>query len=143
MVAGILEKIAQMTLFLNSTEQSYKRLGQMKAPKYISWSKENRSQLVRIPAAADEYKRVELRSADPQSNPYIAFTLMIRACLLGIENKLPLPAPVNLNLFSTEKLKAPGLEKLPDSLQAAKEIAKKDDWLKNNLPARILEIYCK
>ena len=143
MVAGILEKIAQMTLFLNSTEQSYKRLGQMKAPKYISWSKENRSQLVRIPAAADEYKRVELRSADPQSNPYIAFTLMIRACLFGIENKLPLPAPVNLNLFSTEKLKAPGLEKLPDSLQAAKEIAKKDDWLKNNLPARILEIYCK
>ena len=143
MVAGILEKIAQMTLFLNSTEQSYKRLGQMKAPKYISWSKENRSQLVRIPAAADEYKRAELRSADPQSNPYIAFTLMIRACLFGIENKLPLPAPVNLNLFSTEKLKAPGLEKLPDSLQAAKEIAKKDDWLKNNLPARILEIYCK
>lgn len=143
MVAGILEKIAQMTLFLNSTEQSYKRLGQMKAPKYISWSKENRSQLVRIPAAADEYKRVELRSADPQSNPYIAFTLMIRACLFGIENKLPLPAPVNLNLFSTEKLKAPGLEKLPDSLQAAKEIARKDDWLKNNLPARILEIYCK
>ena len=143
MVAGILEKIAQMTLFLNPTEQSYKRLGQMKAPKYISWSKENRSQLVRIPAAADEYKRVELRSADPQSNPYIAFTLMIRACLFGIENKLPLPAPVNLNLFSTEKLKAPGLEKLPDSLQAAKEIAKKDDWLKNNLPARILEIYCK
>ncbi len=143
MVAGILEKIAQMTLFLNSTEQSYKRLGQMKAPKYISWSKENRSQLVRIPAAADEYKRVELRSADPLSNPYLAFALMIRACLLGIENKLPLPAPVNLNLFSTEKLKAPGLEKLPDSLQAAKEIAKKDDWLKNNLPARILEIYCK
>lgn len=143
MVAGILEKIAQMTLFLNSTEQSYKRLGQMKAPKYISWSKENRSQLVRIPAAADEYKRVELRSADPQSNPYIAFTLMIRACLFGIENKLPLPDPVNLNLFSTEKLTAPGLEKLPDSLQAAKEIAKKDDWLKNNLPARILEIYCK
>lgn len=143
MVAGILEKIASMTLFLNPTEDSYRRLGQMKAPKYISWSKENRSQLVRIPAAVDEYQRIELRSADPLSNPYLAFALMIRACLYGIQNKLPLPAPVNLNLFSTDEAGKAGLEKLPDSLTAAKEIAAKDDWLKNNLPARILEIYCK
>ena len=143
MVAGILEKVAQMTLFLNPAEDSYRRLGQMKAPKYISWSKENRSQLVRIPAAVDEYKRIELRSADPAANPYIAFTLMIRACLYGIENKLQLPAPVDLNLFAADKARTAGLAKLPESLKAAKEIATKDNWLSTCLPARILEIYCK
>ena len=35
-----------MTLFLNPLESSYLRLGQMKAPGYVSWSAENRSQLV-------------------------------------------------------------------------------------------------
>ena len=54
-IAGILEKSRDMTLFLNPTEASYRRLGQNKAPKYISWSHENRSQLVRIPAAGGEY----------------------------------------------------------------------------------------
>ena len=65
-IAGILEKSRDMTLFLNPTEASYRRLGQNKAPKYISWSHENRSQLVRIPAAGGEYRRAELRSPDPE-----------------------------------------------------------------------------
>lgn len=64
MMGGILNTISDMTLFLNPTAQSYHRLGADKAPKYISWSTDNRSQLIRIPAAAGEYRRVELRSPD-------------------------------------------------------------------------------
>ena len=59
-IAGILDKISEMTLFLNPLENSYERFGQNKAPLYISWSKENRSQLVRVPAALGEYQRVKL-----------------------------------------------------------------------------------
>lgn len=55
-IAGILDKISEMTLFLNPLENSYERFGQNKAPLYISWSKENRSQLVRVPAALGEYR---------------------------------------------------------------------------------------
>ncbi len=51
MIAGVLEKAVEMTLFLNPTDASYKRFGSDKAPGYVSWSSENRSQLVRIPAA--------------------------------------------------------------------------------------------
>ena len=69
MIAGILDKIEEMTVFLNPTENSYKRFGHSKAPGYISWSDENRSQLVRIPAAVGEYRRAELRSPDPTANP--------------------------------------------------------------------------
>lgn len=50
-MAGILTHAADMTAFLNRTEDSYRRFGVSKAPRYISWSSENRSQLIRIPAA--------------------------------------------------------------------------------------------
>ena len=76
MIAGVLDKVADMTAFLNPVEQSYERLGSHKAPRYISWSSENRSQLIRVPAATGEYKRAELRSADPEVNPYLVFALL-------------------------------------------------------------------
>lgn len=62
MIAGVLDKVEDMTAFLNPTDNSYRRFGQSKAPGYISWSEENRSQLVRIPAAVGKYRRAELRS---------------------------------------------------------------------------------
>ncbi|MEE1199621.1 MAG: glutamine synthetase family protein, partial [Christensenellales bacterium] len=65
MIAGVLDKIVEMTAFLNPTKASYQRFGAHKAPGYVSWSSENRSQLVRIPAAVGEYRRAELRSPDP------------------------------------------------------------------------------
>ena len=51
MIAGILEHVPEITVFLNPTEESYDRLGRDKAPRFVSWSSENRSQLVRVPAA--------------------------------------------------------------------------------------------
>ena len=90
-IAGILDKISEMTHFLNPLENSYERFGQNKAPLYISWSKENRSQLVRVPAALGEYQRVELRSPDPSTNTYLAFALIIYAVLDGIRNKQSSP----------------------------------------------------
>ena len=143
MIAGILEKVVPMTVFLNPTEDSYARLGQMKAPRFVSWSRENRSQLVRIPAAEKEYLRAELRSPDPSANPYIAFALMIWAGLYGIKNGPPLPAPVDLNLYQADKATTDGLQKLPDTLERAKAAAKSDAWIGEYLPEMIRELYCK
>ena len=50
-MAGILRHVREITAFLNPTEESYLRLGEKKAPRYVTWSPENRSQLIRIPAA--------------------------------------------------------------------------------------------
>ena len=143
MIAGVLDKIVPMTVFFNPVDASYERLGQRKAPRFVSWSRENRSQLVRIPAAAKEYRRAELRSPDPAANPYIAFTLMIRAGLYGAEKGLSLPAPVDLNLYQAESAKTDALTRLPDTLAKAKAAAKGDEWLKTMLPAEILNAYCK
>ena len=142
MIAGILENVTPMTAFLNPTENSYKRLGQNKAPCYISWSPENRSQLIRIPAAVGEYRRAELRSPDPSANPYLAFSLMIYAGLYGIEHKLELPEPANINLFRADKETLAGFQKLPDSIQIARQTAAVNEFIRSHIPERILNIYC-
>lgn len=142
MIAGVLDKACAMSVFLSPTENSYKRLGQMKAPRYVSWSFENRSQLVRIPAAEKEYRRAELRSADPTSNPYIAFTLMIYAGLYGIENRLKLPASVNVNLYKADESVSKALRPLPRDLFEARNAAKSDPFIISRIPEMIRRIYC-
>ena len=142
MIAGILDKAEEMTAFLNPTENSYKRFGINKAPGYISWSSENRSQLIRIPAAEGEYHRAELRSPDPAANPYLAFTLLIYAGLYGIENKLALPDAANFNLYKADKETLSKYKKLPENLDAARKAAASSDFIKACIPAKILDIYC-
>ena len=142
-IAGILDKTEEMTLFLNPTENSYKRFGKSKAPGYISWSSENRSQLVRIPAAIGEYRRAELRSPDPTANPYLAFTLMIYAGLYGLNNKLDMPNAANINLYKTDTEELKKFKKLPENLCSACKIASSSNFIRTHVPAAILDIYCK
>ena len=141
-IAGVLTHVQSMTAFLNPTEQSYQRLGKNKAPSYLSWSCENRSQLIRIPAAADEYRRMELRSADPMANPYLTFTLIIYAALDGIEKQLPLSEPCDVNLFKADAQFLSTLDRLPASLAAANSAAAGSSFIRAHVPAQVLDIYC-
>ncbi len=138
MLAGILAHVAEMTAFLNPCEESYKRLGRDKAPKYITWSHENRSQLVRIPAAKGEYRRLELRSPDPTVNPYVAYALLIRAAMDGIENGLEPPEPQNVNLYIAPESVTKQLKLLPGSYEAAAELARNSEFIKQNIPLGFL-----
>ena len=142
MIAGVLDKVVEMTAFLNPTEDSYKRFGMDKAPGYVSWSSENRSQLVRIPAAVGEYRRAELRSPDPMANPYLAFTLMIYAALNGLENKLDLPEAANINLYKADAETLEKFKRLPSSLSDACKVAAASEFIKKHIPTAILDIYC-
>lgn len=142
MLAGILSTVADMTVFLNPTKQSFHRLGFNKAPKYISWSSENRSQLIRIPAATGEYRRAELRSPDPLANPYIAYTLLIYAGLYGIQNKLELPEPANVNLFTADAETLANYKTLPLSLAEARKRAFDSSFVRDHLPLSLIEYFC-
>ena len=142
MIAGVLDKVVEMTAFLNPTEDSYKRFGMDKAPGYVSWSSENRSQLVRVPAAVGEYRRAELRSPDPMANPYLAFTLIIYAALNGLENKLDLPEAANINLYKADAETLARFKKLPESLSDACKVAAASEFIKKHIPTAILDIYC-
>ena len=142
MIAGVLDKVVDMTAFLNPTEASYQRFGNHKAPGYVSWSSENRSQLVRIPAAVGEYRRAELRSPDPLANPYLAFALMIYAALSGLESRQPLPEAANINLYKADAQTLSRFRKLPETLNAACRFAAESEFIKAHIPAAILDIYC-
>lgn len=143
MIAGILAYIQDFTVFLNPLERSYERFGSNKAPKYISWSSENRSQLIRIPAATGEYRRAELRSPDPATNPYLAYALLIYAGLDGIQNKLDLPPVSDVNLYTADERILKQYRMLPASLAEAKAAALKSKFIAKHLPEPIIDIYCK
>lgn len=142
MIAGILDKASEMTLFLNPLENSYERFGQDKAPRYISWSSENRSQLVRVPAALGEYRRAELRSPDPAANSYLAFALLIYASMYGIKENLELPEPADLNLFKAPIEVLANFRQLPGNLPVACQEAKNSSFIKECIPKAITELYC-
>ena len=134
-MAGVLEHTVEMTAFFNPVAASYKRLGEKKAPKYVTWSHENRSQLIRIPAVKSEsHRRIELRSPDPAANPYIAYALIIYAGLDGIKRGLKPAAPCNCDLFTADSAVTDSLTNLPDTIEKARNIAKNSEFIKRVLP---------
>lgn len=133
-MAGILRHVREITAFLNPTEESYLRLGEKKAPRYVTWSPENRSQLIRIPAARGDAVRFELRSPDPGANPYIAYALLIYAGLEGIRTESSLCPPVNVNLFTAGPEVTDSLETLPANLPEALELARRSPLVARYMP---------
>jgi len=140
-IAGILSKTPEITLFLNPIENSYDRFGKFEAPKYVSWSHQNRSQLVRIPAAIAENVRMELRSPDTALNPYIAFALILSAGLDGIESKMPLPPAIDADLYTADDSITKSLTPLPDSFEKSVFLAKSSDFAKGVLGGELFSQY--
>lgn len=130
-ISGVLSRIREITAFLNTTTNSYKRLGMGYAPKYVDWSFENRGQLVRISGTVGTTPRIELRSADAACNPYIAFKLILAAGIEGIDSG-------NCSLLDKTMKNgsaATGFELLPMTPEEAVEAAEKSDFVRRNLPA--------
>ena len=142
-IAGILTRIREMTVFLNPAEESYRRFGSCKAPGYVSWSAENRSQLIRVPAAEGEYRRAELRSPDSLCNPYLAFALLIRAAMEGIARDLQLPPAADLNLYTAPEEIRAGYRQLPESLTAAANAAAASGFIAASLPETVIRHFTR
>jgi len=132
-IAGVLDKILDITAFANPILNSYARFGAFEAPKYVSWSHQNRSQLIRIPAATGEHSRMELRSPDPSCNPYLTFALVLHAGLDAIENRLELSKPTDINLYNADIDHLKNIKALPNNLKQALDILAESDFVKNNL----------
>ena len=140
-IAGILNRIREITVFLNPLTNSYDRFGKLSAPKFVTWSYQNRSQLIRIPAADGIYSRMELRSSDPSCNPYYVFALLIYAGLEGINNKLKLKPPANVNLYEADEETLKTYETIPDTLEKAIECAMSSEFVAKCVPKRTLGKY--
>jgi len=124
-ISGILNRIPEMTAFLNPVTNSYERFGVGYAPSEINWSFNNNAPLIRVPRVAGVPPCIELRSADAACNPYIAFNLILSAGFEGMRNK--------------EKFK--GESALPESLETALKYAEKSDFIKSVLDDKTLESF--
>ena len=142
-LAGLMNHLEEMTLFLNPDVSSYERIGKRKAPKYITWSAYNRTQAIRIPATKSKNIRLELRSPDPCCNPYLAFALIIYAGLDGIERNLKAPVEVNVNLYQAKDDITSQLKAIPDSIRKASNITRESEFIAEYIPEKIIEAYLK
>ena len=141
-VAGILQRAAEMTIFCNPLTNSFQRLGEFEAPKYITWSHQNSRPLITVPLSEDSTAhRFKLRAFDGCINPYIVFALLIHAGLDGIEHRMVLQPPVNKNLFRPGEAEGLGLEMLPATLEEAVAIAEESDFLHKVLPEELSRRY--
>ncbi|MMZ60966.1 Glutamine synthetase [compost metagenome] len=91
--------------------------------------------MVRIPASRGLSTRIEVRNPDPAANPYLAPAVMLKAGLDGIKNNLPLPAPVDRNIYvmTEEELIEEGIPNLPANLKESL-----DEMLRSELVAEAL-----
>ncbi|MGN1125259.1 MAG: type I glutamate--ammonia ligase [Candidatus Gastranaerophilaceae bacterium] len=121
-IGGMLKNIKGITAVTNPTVNSYKRIVPgYEAPVYLAWSLANRSALLRVPAKRGNATRVELRSPDPSCNPYLAFAVILGACVDGIKNEINPPKQVEANIFAltSAERKRKKIDSLPGSLVEA------------------------
>lgn len=144
-LAGQLAHIRGMTAVLNPLVNSYRRLVPgYEAPVYVSWARQNRSALIRVPAVRSgrtAATRIELRCPDPACNPYLAYASMLAAGIDGIVNEMDLPEPVEENLyhFSEADLERRNVKTLPSTLGEAVAELSKDEVIKEALGEHVFE----
>ena len=143
-IGGIMKHIAAITAIANPLVNSYKRLVPgYEAPVYVAWSMRNRSPLIRIPAQTGTTQRIELRSPDSATNPYLAIAVCLAAGLDGIRNQIEPPASVEGNIFamSEEEREKAGIKYLPTSLAEAIDGLEQDALIREVLGEHISRKY--
>ena len=144
-IAGQLAHARALCALVAPLVNSYKRFTPgFEAPVAISWAQMNRSALIRVPRVGSGDRgaiRIEFRAPDPSCNPYLAFAAMLHAGLSGIRQKLPLPPPVEENLyaFDPERLARHQLGELPGSLADALRHLRQDEVMREALGVHLLE----
>jgi glutamine synthetase len=148
-MAGLLRHAAEITAVTNQTVNSYKRLVPgFEAPVHISWARNNRSGLIRVPIAKrgnPSATRIEYRSPDPACNPYLAFSVILAAGMRGIAEGYELAPEADANLFELDDaaLAALSIETLPQSLSDSLKVMEKSSLVREALGEHIFEWFLR
>ena len=148
-IAGLLRHANEITAVTNQWVNSYKRLvGGFDAPVFETWARNDQTALVRIPAAKRgkvDSTRIEYRSPDPATNPYLAFSVILAAGLAGIENNYELPPEMGHDVLgmSRSELQSSGIERLPSNLNAALRIMEDSELVRSTLGEHVFEWFLK
>lgn len=131
-IAGIFEHVDGITAIANPTVNSYKRLGEFEAPKYVYWGMKNRDALIRVPEFRGKAgARIEYRAPDPSSNPYLLFTVLLAAGMDGVKRNLEPPEPIEKDIYEYGLYR--DLPTLPQTLEKALDALEEDKLLRSSL----------
>jgi glutamine synthetase len=152
-IAGLLMHAREYTAITNQWVNSYKRLFPQplanqitESPAYVCWGHTNRSALVRVPAyGKPNSARVEVRSIDSGTNPYLAFAVLLAAGLRGIEKGYELPpgAEDDVSLLSDAERRAAGYESLPENLAEAIDVMAGSELVAETLGEHVFDFFLK
>ena len=148
-MAGLLRHAAEITAITNQTVNSYKRLVPgFEAPVHISWARNNRSGLIRVPIVKrgnPSATRIEYRSPDPACNPYLAFSVILAAGLKGIAEGYELAPEAAANLFELDDaaLAALSIDTLPQSLSDSLKVMERSALVREALGEHIFEWFLR
>lgn len=143
-IGGLLRHARGYCAVTNPLVNSYKRLVPgFEAPINVSWSTQNVSPLVRVPAQRGDATRCENRMPDPSANPYLALAVQMAAGLDGIDGKLDPGEPVNKNIarMSYRERRRLRIDDLPRDLHEALDYLEKDAVIREALGDHIYERY--
>ena len=148
-IAGLLRHAREFTAITNQLVNSYKRLiVGYEAPVHVSWARNNRSALVRVPMikrGKESSTRIEFRSPDPSCNPYLAFAVMLAAGMKGIDEGYELPPETTVNLFelTEQERAAEGIVELPQSLAEALDEMQKSELVAETLGEHVFDWFLR
>ena len=148
-IAGLLKHAREITAITNQLVNSYKRINEgYEAPRYVSWARNNRSALVRVPIPKPgkvDSTRVEYRAVDPACNPYLAFSVLLAAGLRGVEDGLELPPEARVNLYdlSRGEQRDLGVAGLPANLSEALDEMEESTLVRDALGDHIFEWFLR
>jgi glutamine synthetase len=146
-VAGLLVHAREFTAVTNQWLNSYKRLiSGGEAPTSICWGHLNRSALVRVPLYGKANSaRVEIRSPDSATNPYLTFAVLLEAGLKGIEEGYELPPGAEDDVWSLTdaERRAAGYEDLPHNLSEALRVMETSELVAETLGEHVFDFFLK
>jgi len=123
-------------------------MGGGEAPAYICWGRNNRSALVRVPAYKPNKAssaRVEVRSVDAATNPYLALALILAAGLSGIEHEWELPEEASDDVWSlsARERRALGIDPLPKHLGQAIALMEDSELVAETLGEHVFDYFLR
>jgi len=143
-IGGLLRQARGYCAVTNPLVNSYKRLVPgFEAPVNVSWSTQNVSPLVRVPAQRGDATRCENRMPDPSANPYLALAVQLATGLDGIQERIDPGEPVNKNIarMSYRERRKFRIDDLPRDLHEALDHLEKDAVVRDALGEHIYERY--
>lgn len=156
-IAGLLRHAGEISAITNQWVNSYKRIWGAsertagaggEAPSYICWGHNNRSALIRVPMykpGKSQSVRVEARSIDSGSNPYLAYAVLLAAGLKGVEEnyELPLGAEDDVWALSDGERRALGIEPLPQNLGEAIDRMERSELVAETLGEHVFDFFLR